>query len=95
MRLNLMFQDLLKVDGLERELRALSFGYRAAYIANAVTFLSKQEPNGTAWLLGLRKVPYEEAKQSLLQIPGIGPKVRCLNNFFEKQRRKIFIQVAF
>lgn len=67
--------DLLKVGNLESELRALSFGYRAAYIAKAVTFLSKQEPDGTGWLLGLRQVPYEEAKRSLLQIPGIGPKV--------------------
>jgi len=67
--------DLLEVKDLERRLRDLSFGYRAAYIAKAVQFINKQEPKGDMWLHNLRDLTYEETKPMLLQIPGVGPKV--------------------
>ena len=62
-------------DGLARAtlagLRKLGLGYRAPHImhiANAVA-------DGEFFLEPLREVPYREAKDRLMELPGVGPKV--------------------
>ncbi|CAG8452241.1 7057_t:CDS:2 [Paraglomus brasilianum] len=57
---------------LESELRDLGFGYRAKYIAETAKLLEKR---GEDWLTGLRTCGYEEAKELLTQLSGVGPKV--------------------
>ncbi|KAI1315637.1 8-oxoguanine glycosylase ogg1 [Mortierella claussenii] len=66
--------DALAQEGVEETLRQMGFGYRAKYIANTAKMISKME-NGEEWLMGLRKLPYEEAHASLLTLQGVGPKV--------------------
>jgi len=71
---------------MESKLRNLGFGYRAKYIAKAVSdILSK---GGVEWLDNLTKLSYPEAHDELIKLPGIGPKVAdcvCLMalNFLE------------
>ena len=51
----------------------LGFGYRAAYIAKSAHQLN--DLGGKDYLLNLRTKSYEEARDSLLNLSGIGPKV--------------------
>ncbi|KAI6197913.1 hypothetical protein M3Y94_01281900 [Aphelenchoides besseyi] len=65
---------LERVENMEQTLRAEGFGYRAAYIANSVRKL--HELGGVEWLEGLKKLPYAQAHQALVNaLPGVGPKV--------------------
>ncbi|KAG0000529.1 8-oxoguanine glycosylase ogg1 [Entomortierella chlamydospora] len=66
--------DALAQDGVEETLRGLGFGYRAKYIANTARMINDME-NGEEWLMGLRKLPHEEAHNALLTLQGVGPKV--------------------
>jgi len=59
-------------DLSESELRAKAFGYRAATIPNAARQVLER---GEDWIIGLRNVPYEEARRELMGIKGIGPKL--------------------
>lgn len=62
---------------VEPKLRQLGFGYRARFIQqSAVKIL---ENGGRDWLLGLRKIPYAEAKTALMTLPGIGAKVNNIS----------------
>lgn len=68
--------DSLKEDGVENILKREKFGYRAAYIVNAAKRLSIL--GGRNWLLSLQRendVPYCTAREQLMTLPGIGPKV--------------------
>ena len=58
---------------VEETLRSLGFGYRAGYIAKSAKQL--QEAGGKEYLLSLRSLSYEKAKEELLKLSGIGPKV--------------------
>ena len=58
---------------VERELRDLSFGYRAKYIQQSAKSILAQ--GGADWLLSLRSLPYEEAREAVTELPGVGPKV--------------------
>ena len=65
--------EALSVPGVEEKLRELGFGYRAKYIQqSAKSILDK---GGVSWLTGLRKQQYSDARKSLIQLQGIGPKV--------------------
>ncbi|CAO3696829.1 unnamed protein product [Rhizopus microsporus] len=66
--------DSLVQDGVEAKLRELGFGYRAKYIANTAKKI-KEEHGQLDWLYSLRKVSYQEAKEELMKLPGVGPKV--------------------
>ncbi|KAF9921424.1 8-oxoguanine glycosylase ogg1 [Linnemannia zychae] len=66
--------DALAQDDVEETLRRLGFGYRAKYIATTAKMIQQME-NGMAWLYGLRKGSYEDARASLLTLQGVGPKV--------------------
>lgn len=56
----------------EEELFALGFGYRARLVVRAAHALANL---GKQWLYHLREVPYEEAHQALVQLPGVGHKI--------------------
>eukprot|EP00088_Acartia_fossae_P044188 TRINITY_DN4683_c0_g1_i9.p1 TRINITY_DN4683_c0_g1~~TRINITY_DN4683_c0_g1_i9.p1 ORF type:complete len:408 (-),score=74.66 TRINITY_DN4683_c0_g1_i9:188-1411(-) len=65
--------DKLAQTGVEAKLRELGFGYRAKYIEESAGKILQL--GGEDWLFSLRKMDYQEAKQNLLQLSGIGPKV--------------------
>lgn len=65
--------DSLSQEGVEAKLRQLGFGYRAGYIAKSAKQL--KELGGAQYLLDLRKESYEDARESLIKLNGIGPKV--------------------
>ncbi len=56
----------------EADIRALGFGYRAKYLIEAAQSLQQR---GEGWLESLRKLPYNEAKHALMELPGVGAKV--------------------
>lgn len=58
---------------VEEKLRELGFGYRAKYIHQSAKFISAH--GGESWLLNHRKMSYSDARKSLLQLQGVGPKV--------------------
>ncbi|XP_011870586.1 PREDICTED: N-glycosylase/DNA lyase [Vollenhovia emeryi] len=67
--------EVLKERSVESILRREKFGYRAAYIVNAAERLSAL--GGKDWLLNLQResVSYHAAREQLMTLPGIGPKV--------------------
>ena len=58
-------------DTSERRLRRLKMGYRAPYLREAAKAVAKRSVNLTA----LNKLPYSAAKETLIQLPGVGPKI--------------------
>jgi N-glycosylase/DNA lyase len=54
-------------------LKELGFGYRAKYIVGSARMV--KEKGGENWLMGLRQLSKEEAKNELITLPGVGPKV--------------------
>jgi N-glycosylase/DNA lyase len=68
------FPDLEIVAGLdEADLRAQGFGYRGGTIPRAARAVLDR--GGRDWLLGLREVPWSEARAALMELPGVGPKL--------------------
>lgn len=68
--------EMLAGEDVENKLKGEKFGYRAGYIANAAKSL--MELGREQWLLNLRRendVPYAKAREQLITLPGIGPKV--------------------
>jgi len=63
----------LAEPAVEQKLRQLGFGYRAKYIQATAHIIAHQKP--AEWLTSLRRETYPTAKESLLQLPGVGPKV--------------------
>ncbi|KAJ3210703.1 8-oxoguanine glycosylase ogg1 [Dinochytrium kinnereticum] len=61
-------------DGVEKTLRDLGFGYRAKYISETARKIV-DEKGGEEWLMGLRDESYADAKNELLGLSGVGPKV--------------------
>jgi 3-methyladenine DNA glycosylase/8-oxoguanine DNA glycosylase len=71
-----MFPTLEQLSrATEEELRANGFGYRAKFITGSVMELNSKPEGGDQWLRSLRDVPYKEASDALITLPGIGPKV--------------------
>ncbi|RUS19047.1 8-oxoguanine DNA glycosylase [Jimgerdemannia flammicorona] len=63
-------QRLATAPDVEATLRDLGFGYRAKYIAQTARRIY-EHPEGEAWLHGLRKIEYKEAKEALLELAGL------------------------
>jgi N-glycosylase/DNA lyase len=55
----------------EAALRALGLGFRSPYVAQAAVAVA----SGELHLEPLRKLPYPEAKERLMELPGVGPKI--------------------
>jgi len=55
----------------EQLLRTLGLGFRAPYVANAARTVA----SGDLDLEALRYAPYQDAKERLMDLPGIGPKI--------------------
>ena len=66
------WQRLAEVS--EEDLRSLKLGYRAKYVRAVAAFLAER----SSWLDQVISQPYEDAKESLLTLPGVGPKGRRL-----------------
>ncbi|KAL1453419.1 hypothetical protein WDU94_007559 [Cyamophila willieti] len=58
---------------VEAKLRQLGFGYRAKFIQKSAEYIVQN--GGKAWLEQLKGMSYEEARQELQKLPGIGAKV--------------------
>ncbi len=56
----------------EAELRALGFGYRARTLIQVAQALRER---GEGWLASLAQLPYWEAKEELMHLPGVGAKI--------------------
>ena len=54
-------------------LTSTGLGYRARYIKETAQMVLAN--GGAAWLFGLRAKPYEEAKEALMTLPGVGEKI--------------------
>ncbi|XP_012527406.1 N-glycosylase/DNA lyase isoform X1 [Monomorium pharaonis] len=67
--------EVLKEKNVKSILKRERFGYRAEYIVNAAERLSAL--GGKDWLLNLQRenVSYHAAREQLMILPGIGPKV--------------------
>lgn len=68
--------ESLKENHVEHMLKEEKFGYRAKYIVNAAKQLSVL--GGKDWLLSLQRennTSYHAAREQLMTLPGIGPKV--------------------
>ncbi|MFQ3610485.1 MAG: DNA glycosylase [Fimbriimonadales bacterium] len=56
----------------ESELRQIGFGYRAKNLIETARALQER---GANWLNDLKTLPYWEAKQALMSLPGVGAKI--------------------
>jgi len=65
--------ESLSKPEVEARLRELGFGYRAKYIQKSAQQIL--ENGGMPWLFSHRNMTYHQARQSLLQLSGVGPKV--------------------
>uniref|UniRef100_A0A8D8WVR4 N-glycosylase/DNA lyase n=1 Tax=Cacopsylla melanoneura TaxID=428564 RepID=A0A8D8WVR4_9HEMI len=63
----------LAKPAVEAKLRELGFGYRAKFIQKSAEYI--EQNGGEAWLETLRGMNYEQARQELQKLPGIGAKV--------------------
>ncbi|XP_040576903.1 N-glycosylase/DNA lyase [Lepeophtheirus salmonis] len=66
-------EQLNKDKKIEENLRSNGFGYRAGYIVKTAKKLLKNGSEDS--LLKLRELSYQDAKEQLIQLPGVGPKV--------------------
>ena len=71
-------------DTSERRLRRLKMGYRAPYLREAAKAVAKRSVNLTA----LNKLPYSAAKETLIQLPGVGPQNRRLRPAFRLRQTR-------
>ncbi len=89
----LNFLDELDKPNLEQRLRALSFGYRARYIHQAIQYL-KYTINDSTFFDRLKSSSVKEARIQLLKIMGVGRKVKRFN----RKRKESFsfrLQIVF
>lgn len=56
-------------------LKELGFGYRARFVQRTAEMLVREHADPEAFLIGLRKVETEEAREQLLRFVGVGRKV--------------------
>lgn len=81
-----LFSLIYKV---EMELRNLGFGYRAKFIqksAEQIVEWGKDE-----WFKGLENMKYKEAREELMKLHGIGPKV----NYYLAENYNFYIIIIY
>ena len=68
-----VFPTMVTIASMEEaELRSNGFGYRAKSIPTAAQAIVTK---GEGWLENLKKTSYNDAREELMGIPGIGPKL--------------------
>ena len=70
----------------EKRLAKLRLGYRAAYVARTARIVAE----GRLSLLALREAGYQEAKDALLELPGVGEKVADCVLLFSLEKLEAF-----
>lgn len=70
--------DRLCLPSVETELRKAGFGYRGKFIQQSACKIVSLGHD--KWIEELKAMPYIEAKNELMKLPGVGPKVKY--NFF-------------
>jgi N-glycosylase/DNA lyase len=70
----------------ENALRLLGLGYRAPHIVH----ISNAVNDGQLFLEPLRYMPFEEARASLMELPGVGPKVADCTLLFSLDHLEAF-----
>ena len=66
------FPSISALDGIEEgDLSPLKAGYRASYVADAIKKIS----DGAVDLDGIKSMSYTDARDELMKIKGVGPKV--------------------
>ncbi|KAG8967041.1 8-oxoguanine glycosylase ogg1 [Tulasnella sp. 419] len=65
----------LAQPSVEATLRELGFGYRAKYIQKTAALLCETHADPMEWLMNLRKMDVGAAREELLKLHGVGPKV--------------------
>jgi N-glycosylase/DNA lyase len=73
-------------EGGEMELRRLGLGFRAPYVDQA----SKAVLEGRLDLAALVQMPYPEAKEALMEMKGIGPKIADCIAIFSLEKLEAF-----
>jgi len=73
-------------EASEMELRGLALGFRAPYVAQAVRAVLE----GRLDLDSLVRLPYPEAKATLMECPGIGPKIADCIAVFSLEKLEAF-----
>lgn len=71
----------------ERTLRELGLGYRAPFLLRTAQFVSE---NATT-LEAIREADYKEARERVIQFPGIGPKVADCVLLYGFQKYEVFL----
>ena len=74
------------VEAGEMELRRLGLGFRAPYVDKA----TRRVVEGLLDLDALIRMPYEEAKEKLMECPGIGPKIADCILIFALEKLEAF-----
>lgn len=59
---------------VENDLRKAGFGYRAKFINESAKLIVKM--GGVHWINSLKEKSYQDAKDELIKLPGIGAKVK-------------------
>ncbi|KIO26234.1 hypothetical protein M407DRAFT_74793, partial [Tulasnella calospora MUT 4182] len=67
--------EALAHPSVDSRLRELGFGYRAKYIQKTAALLCERHKDPQNWLKSLRTKTIEEAREALLELHGVGPKV--------------------
>ena len=63
-------------SSIEGQLWAAKFGFRAKYIWQAAKRI--MELGGDSWFTKLKMLSHSDAKIEMMQLPGIGEKVKCI-----------------
>lgn len=81
------FPDVEKLSSLtEKDFEPVKAGYRAAYILSC----ARAVKNGDIVLNTLMDMPYDEARENLLKLTGVGPKVANCVLLFSLKKREAF-----
>ncbi|HEY5550755.1 MAG TPA: DNA glycosylase [Opitutaceae bacterium] len=70
----------------EAELRACQLGFRARHVHGTATFLAARP----GWLEETRALPYADARERLIELPGVGPKIADCALLFGAGRLEAF-----
>ncbi len=77
------------------KLRELGFGYRAEYVQRTAEMLCSEHKDPEAYLLSLRKMSESDAREELLKLCGVGPKVADCVLLMSLDKRNVVPGIIF